>query len=295
MASQTVPESSPPGPSISPGHYSPSPPLHVSSRAPPLPTNALVATPAVEMQPWVRRMMGFLSRVTYGSLRVDLTRPTWQAQRSQRSNKRSQPQGTYNVYGQPVSERVAVMSSMTDNRMMMQQPQGLIHGARVKVMRGTVAGPYVPIPGSDRRAFDAGLGLNIDLAGAGVQPVLRLKLINAVRMYLAPQPIFKLKHTFPIFNTGLCLHAAYVQPLHGTSLRNLGKAGAWNIALGRTGENEIIVSPDRIELSNQRLQLGDSMCLHVSGEVNYPRYLPHPEWADHFSFMPSRVCVKAGW
>lgn len=72
-------------------------------------------------------------------------------------------------------------------------------------------------------------------------------------------------------------------------------AGAWNIALGRTGENEIIVSPDRVELSNQRLQLGDSMCLHVSGEVNYPRYLPHPDWTDQFSFLPSRVCVKAGW
>ena len=54
---------------------------------------------------------------------------------------------------------------------------------------------------------------------------LRLKLINALRMYLAPQPVFKLKHSFRIFNTGLCLHAAYVQPLHGTSLRNLGKSG----------------------------------------------------------------------
>lgn len=73
------------------------------------------------------------------------------------------------------------------------------------------------------------------------------------------------------------------------------RAGAWNIALGRTGENEIIVSPDRIELSNQRLQLGDRMCLHVSGEVNYPRALPDPQWADQFSFLPSRVCVKAGW
>lgn len=50
-------------------------------------------------------------------------------------------------------------------------------GARVKVMRCMAAGPPVPLPGCDRRMFDAGLGLNLDLAGAGVQPVVRPLLI----------------------------------------------------------------------------------------------------------------------
>lgn len=40
-------------------------------------------------------------------------------------------------------------------------------------MRGAAAGPRVPIPGCDRQAFDAALGVNIDLTGAGVRPVVR--------------------------------------------------------------------------------------------------------------------------
>lgn len=35
------------------------------------------------------------------------------------------------------------------------------------------AGPPVPLPGCDRQMLDAGLGLNLDLAGAGMQPVVR--------------------------------------------------------------------------------------------------------------------------
>lgn len=46
-------------------------------------------------------------------------------------------------------------------------------GARVKVMRCAAAGPLVPIPGCNRQAFDAGVGFNIDLTGAGVRPVVR--------------------------------------------------------------------------------------------------------------------------
>jgi hypothetical protein len=65
--------------------------------------------------------------------------------------------------------------------------------------------------------------------------------------------------------------------------------------MGRVGENELFVSPDRVELSNARVNLADSVCLHVSGELNFPRVAPDPHWQDRFAFIPSRVCVKVGW
>lgn len=55
---------------------------------------------------------------------------------------------------------------------------------------------------------------------------LRLRIIEAVRLHVLPSPVFKLKHAFPIFDTGLALHAAYYQPLSHGRLRNIGKSGA---------------------------------------------------------------------
>ena len=71
--------------------------------------------------------------------------------------------------------------------------------------------------------------------------------------------------------------------------------GTWRIALGRIDDNEFVVSPDRIELSNARVTLGQNILLNVSGELNYPRIAPDPYWQDRFAFLPSRVCVKVGW
>ena len=55
---------------------------------------------------------------------------------------------------------------------------------------------------------------------------LRLRVIEAVRLHLLPKPVFKLKHAFPIFDTGLALHAAYYQPMDGQRLRHIGRSGA---------------------------------------------------------------------
>jgi hypothetical protein len=55
---------------------------------------------------------------------------------------------------------------------------------------------------------------------------LRLRVIEAVRLHMLPKPVFKLKHAFPIFNTGLALHASFYQPLDGERLRNIGRSGA---------------------------------------------------------------------
>jgi hypothetical protein len=41
--------------------------------------------------------------------------------------------------------------------------------------------------------------------------------------------------------------------------------------------------------------LGENVCLHVSGELNFPRVAPDPHWQEQFAFLPSRVCVKVGW
>jgi hypothetical protein len=226
----------------------------------------------------------------------------------------------------------------------------------------------------------------------------RLRLAEAIRLHLAPQPVFKLKHAFPLWRSGLCLHAEYLQALNSRTFQNLGKqgavlgllalpsemrlkclratatvlplpaygvvasglqrsdgmqsgstsaavmgqqpgfraavqggpcwvqgdpfwlqsgscwvqhdpgcsdihagysvmhgAGTWRIGLGRTGDNELIVSPDRVELSNARMYLGPNILLHISGELNYPRFAPDPDWQDRFSFLPSRVCIKVGW
>jgi hypothetical protein len=73
------------------------------------------------------------------------------------------------------------------------------------------------------------------------------------------------------------------------------KAGAWSISLARMGQNNVIISPDRIELSNQIFRLGDNINLHLNGELAYPRYLPNPRWAEQFNFLPSRVGIKVLW
>lgn len=73
------------------------------------------------------------------------------------------------------------------------------------------------------------------------------------------------------------------------------RAGAWNLSLGRVGANQIIVSPDRVELSNTHIQLGRHVNVHLNGELAYPRYVPHPDWAEQFNFLPSRVCLKVDW
>ena len=72
-------------------------------------------------------------------------------------------------------------------------------------------------------------------------------------------------------------------------------AGAWNLSLGRIGANQVVVSPDRVELSNTHVQLGQAINLHLNGEIAYPRYVPHPDWADQFNFLPTRLCLKVDW
>jgi hypothetical protein len=61
------------------------------------------------------------------------------------------------------------------------------------------------------------------------------------------------------------------------------------------GANQVIVSPDRIELSNTNFKLGRMINLHLNGEVAYPRNLPDPDWAEQFNFLPTRVCLKVDW
>ena len=67
------------------------------------------------------------------------------------------------------------------------------------------------------------------------------------------------------------------------------------MSLGRVGANQIIVSPDRVELSNTNFKLGRMINLHLNGEIAYPRNLPSPDWSEQFNFLPSRVCLKVDW
>jgi hypothetical protein len=48
-------------------------------------------------------------------------------------------------------------------------------GARVKAMRCAASGPVVQTPKGPKRAIDAGLGVNLDLTGNGVTPVVRIR------------------------------------------------------------------------------------------------------------------------
>ena len=61
------------------------------------------------------------------------------------------------------------------------------------------------------------------------------------------------------------------------------------------GANNIIVSPDRVELSNQCIRLGRSINMHLNGELTYPRYLPAQDWMEQLNFLPTRVGLKVGW
>jgi hypothetical protein len=49
-------------------------------------------------------------------------------------------------------------------------------GARVKAMRCAGAGPIIQTMKGAKRAIDAGLGINLDLTGSGITPVVRIML-----------------------------------------------------------------------------------------------------------------------
>lgn len=55
------------------------------------------------------------------------------------------------------------------------------------------------------------------------------------------------------------------------------------------------MSPDRIELSNQCIRLGNSVNMHLNGELTYPRYLPARDWVEQLNFLPTRVGLKVAW
>jgi hypothetical protein len=55
----------------------------------------------------------------------------------------------------------------------LQQPESVLQGARIKVMRCAGVGPVVPFSWTGRRAFDMGVGMNLDLNGAGLAPSVR--------------------------------------------------------------------------------------------------------------------------
>ena len=54
-------------------------------------------------------------------------------------------------------------------------------GARLKVMRCAGVGPVVPFSYVGRQAFDAGVGINLDLNGSGISPVVRLTCVLTLR------------------------------------------------------------------------------------------------------------------
>jgi hypothetical protein len=56
-------------------------------------------------------------------------------------------------------------------------------GARVKVMRSAGVGPVVPFSCAGRQAFDGGIGLNLDLNGAGLSPVVPSPFENVNCLY----------------------------------------------------------------------------------------------------------------
>ena len=82
---------------------------------------------------------------------------------------------------------------------------------------------------------------------------LRLRVIEAVRLHLLPKPVFKLKHAFPIFDTGLALHAAYYQPMDGQRLRHIGRSGA-NPVIESDGQRKPTIRCDISERRRSRLR-----------------------------------------
>lgn len=54
---------------------------------------------------------------------------------------------------------------------------------------------------------------------------MRLRFQDSLRIKLAPEPVFKLKHIFDLFDTGMAIGVAFQQPLV-SDIRELGKSGA---------------------------------------------------------------------
>lgn len=61
---------------------------------------------------------------------------------------------------------------------------------------------------------------------APVAAQVRLKILDAIRLHAVPSPMFKLKRSWQIPTTSLCLHTSFLQPLDVRGLRQLGKTGA---------------------------------------------------------------------
>lgn len=88
-----------------------------------------ITTQRISCTTAIKLSTSLVKHVPHGELVLSQTRGCrWQIHQTRRANNRTRAHGTYNVYGQPVHERVAVMSSMGGHQATLQQPQGLIHG-----------------------------------------------------------------------------------------------------------------------------------------------------------------------
>lgn len=64
-----------------------------------------VELPVLEVRPWVRQVQSALTRGSYGVLRIDLTRPTWQRVPGQTRPDRVPPGAVAPARGAPAFER----------------------------------------------------------------------------------------------------------------------------------------------------------------------------------------------
>ncbi|WIA08490.1 hypothetical protein OEZ85_007925 [Tetradesmus obliquus] len=282
------------------------------------PAQALVATPKIEAQPWVKDLWKHLAAKTVGVARVDLRRPTFpwpedydagnilfrrggsrpEARRGRGRPRKEQPPlvgyvadydgSYYPQQQQPAYGYPAVGQQQQRQQPYRQQPTG----ARLKVMRCV----QLKAPDSKRPLLDFGLGVGVDLDRQELHGVARLKVADLVSLKLLPQPLLKLGGAWPLPGTsGMALRLKYEVPL-----MHLGEF--WQpparlmVRLDNDVGTGVHLTPTGVEFDERRLTLGKSTEVRAGATLRFPRTLPiDRDDPDAFKLQVHRLSLKTLW
>lgn len=255
----------------------------------------------------LRELGGILWSKTRGTVRVDLVRPTIAVQ-----------QAGDNVFftrrraagRQPVPRRGGMFMTRANGYDEDEARAGYAGGwlggsfkrlstlrrtgARFKVMRHMDVGPRLTDsdePG--RRMFDVGLGINFELDSSAMQPVARLKFLDAFSLKLVPRPAFKFQRSWDLGVKGLAVRASYEVPLECVDTFWAPPARLM-VRLDNAAGAGIHFTDGGMEFDERVVASKAGTILRASGGIRFPRELPL-EQGNLFSLYVRRLGLKTQW
>mmetsp|Transcript_12160 Transcript_12160/g.21786 ORF Transcript_12160/g.21786 Transcript_12160/m.21786 type:complete len:312 (-) Transcript_12160:159-1094(-) len=235
-----------------------------------------VEPPEYELQPWARAFLDWLSQHSRGVARIDLKRPTLppvnyiegdnilflrpRDRPSRRDLYDDSPRSSLSLF-RSQGARMKLTRSLIFGlpRLSPLSPLSPVSSPSTPSTRSTTSS--APLPHASRRSrrprapplLDTGVGLNLDLDGGRLTPVVRLKILNFFRIAAFPTPHVRLSHRLNL--GGLALSARYECPIQNLQTFWMPPARLMLRVDGATGSG-IHITPFGIEFDEKIIALG---------------------------------------